>query len=165
MRARFIRYFCTRKHPGNFLAARVIIQQDDARARHRSLAGFGDEVMRLAFGRDLRTMRYRKQLRVLRQARKPLTDGSRHRTADAAVDFIKDNRRRPALFRQRDFQREDEARQLPARCDLRQRGASCGGMGAHRIAEGAPMPAMGEGKACEYCEARGLCRRDFRVAA
>ena len=35
----------------------------------------------------------------------------------------------------------------------------------HRIAEGAPMPAMGEGKACEYCEARGLCRRDFRVAA
>jgi ATP-dependent helicase/nuclease subunit B len=34
-----------------------------------------------------------------------------------------------------------------------------------RIAEGAPMPAMGEGKACEYCDARGLCRRDFRVAA
>jgi ATP-dependent helicase/nuclease subunit B len=34
-----------------------------------------------------------------------------------------------------------------------------------RITEGAPMPAMGEGKACEYCEARGLCRRDFRVAA
>jgi ATP-dependent helicase/nuclease subunit B len=34
-----------------------------------------------------------------------------------------------------------------------------------RIAEGAPMPAMGEGKACEYCEARGLCRRDLRVAA
>jgi hypothetical protein len=31
--------------------------------------------------------------------------------------------------------------------------------------EAAPMPAMGEGKACEYCEARGLCRRDFRVAA
>jgi hypothetical protein len=25
----------------------------------------------------------------------------------------------------------------------------------HRIADGAPMPAMGEGKACEYCEARG----------
>ena len=34
-----------------------------------------------------------------------------------------------------------------------------------RIAEGAPMPALGEGKACEYCDARGLCRRDFRVAA
>jgi ATP-dependent helicase/nuclease subunit B len=33
-----------------------------------------------------------------------------------------------------------------------------------RISEGAPMPAMGEGKACEYCEARGLCRRDFRLA-
>jgi ATP-dependent helicase/nuclease subunit B len=31
-----------------------------------------------------------------------------------------------------------------------------------RIAEGAPLPAIGEGKACEYCDARGLCRRDFR---
>ncbi len=30
-----------------------------------------------------------------------------------------------------------------------------------RIAEGAPLPAMGEGKACAFCAARGLCRRDF----
>lgn len=29
-----------------------------------------------------------------------------------------------------------------------------------RIRSGAPMPALGEGSACEYCEARGLCRRD-----
>jgi ATP-dependent helicase/nuclease subunit B len=35
----------------------------------------------------------------------------------------------------------------------------------HRIAEGARLPAIGEGKACDYCDARGLCRRDFRVAA
>jgi ATP-dependent helicase/nuclease subunit B len=34
-----------------------------------------------------------------------------------------------------------------------------------RIAEGAKLPAMGEGKACDFCDARGLCRRDFRVAA
>jgi ATP-dependent helicase/nuclease subunit B len=34
-----------------------------------------------------------------------------------------------------------------------------------RIAAGARWPAIGEGKACDYCEARGLCRRDFRVAA
>jgi ATP-dependent helicase/nuclease subunit B len=34
-----------------------------------------------------------------------------------------------------------------------------------RIAEGARLPAIGEGKACDYCDARGLCRRDFRVAA
>ena len=34
-----------------------------------------------------------------------------------------------------------------------------------RIAGGAPLPAIGEGKACAYCDARGLCRRDFRVAA
>ncbi|WP_296533501.1 PD-(D/E)XK nuclease family protein [Rhodoferax sp.] len=30
-----------------------------------------------------------------------------------------------------------------------------------RIADGAPMAAMGEGKACEFCAARGLCRKDF----
>ncbi len=30
-----------------------------------------------------------------------------------------------------------------------------------RIAEGAPLPALGEGKACEFCSARGLCRKDF----
>lgn len=30
-----------------------------------------------------------------------------------------------------------------------------------RIAAGAPMPALGEGRVCELCAARGLCRRDF----
>ena len=30
-----------------------------------------------------------------------------------------------------------------------------------RIAKGVPLPALGEGKACEYCAARGLCRKDF----
>jgi ATP-dependent helicase/nuclease subunit B len=30
-----------------------------------------------------------------------------------------------------------------------------------RIAEGAPLPALGAGSACDYCGARGLCRRDF----
>ncbi len=30
-----------------------------------------------------------------------------------------------------------------------------------RIADGAPMAALGEGKACEFCAARGLCRKDF----
>jgi len=29
-----------------------------------------------------------------------------------------------------------------------------------RLRQGAAMPALGEGVACEYCEARGLCRRD-----
>ena len=32
-----------------------------------------------------------------------------------------------------------------------------------RIADGAPLPALGEGKACEYCAARGLCRKDFWI--
>lgn len=30
-----------------------------------------------------------------------------------------------------------------------------------RIVQGAPLPALGEGKACEFCAARGLCRKDF----
>ncbi len=30
-----------------------------------------------------------------------------------------------------------------------------------RIAAGAAMPALGAGKACEFCAARGLCRKDF----
>jgi ATP-dependent helicase/nuclease subunit B len=28
------------------------------------------------------------------------------------------------------------------------------------LADGAPLPALGEGLACAYCEMRGLCRRD-----
>ncbi len=30
-----------------------------------------------------------------------------------------------------------------------------------RIAAGAPMPALGAGSACDFCAARGICRRDF----
>ncbi|RYX98270.1 MAG: PD-(D/E)XK nuclease family protein [Comamonadaceae bacterium] len=30
-----------------------------------------------------------------------------------------------------------------------------------RIARAAPLPALGEGMACAYCAARGLCRKDF----
>jgi len=30
-----------------------------------------------------------------------------------------------------------------------------------RIAEGMPLDALGEGAACEFCAARGLCRKDF----
>lgn len=34
-----------------------------------------------------------------------------------------------------------------------------------RVASGAPMPALGEGRVCEHCAARGLCRKDFWAAA
>jgi ATP-dependent helicase/nuclease subunit B len=30
-----------------------------------------------------------------------------------------------------------------------------------RIGQGAALPALGEGKACDFCAARGLCRKDF----
>ena len=29
-----------------------------------------------------------------------------------------------------------------------------------RIADGVPLQALGEGRACEFCAARGLCRKD-----
>ena len=32
-----------------------------------------------------------------------------------------------------------------------------------RLAAGAELPALGEGRACEHCAARGLCRKDFRA--
>ena len=31
----------------------------------------------------------------------------------------------------------------------------------NRIAGGAALPALGEGTSCDYCAARGLCRKDF----
>ncbi len=30
-----------------------------------------------------------------------------------------------------------------------------------RVADGQPMPALGEGRVCDFCAARGLCRKDF----
>ena len=34
-----------------------------------------------------------------------------------------------------------------------------------RVRAGAALPALGEGRACTYCQARGLCRRDHWPAA
>lgn len=34
-----------------------------------------------------------------------------------------------------------------------------------RMLAGAPLPALGQGLVCEFCEARGLCRRDHWLAA
>lgn len=33
-----------------------------------------------------------------------------------------------------------------------------------RIAAGAPLPALGEGSVCDWCDARGLCRKDWWAA-
>ena len=32
-----------------------------------------------------------------------------------------------------------------------------------RVAAGHALPALGEGRVCEFCAARGLCRKDFRA--
>jgi ATP-dependent helicase/nuclease subunit B len=34
-----------------------------------------------------------------------------------------------------------------------------------RIAQGAALPALGEGTVCDFCQVRGLCRKDFWEAA
>jgi ATP-dependent helicase/nuclease subunit B len=34
----------------------------------------------------------------------------------------------------------------------------------HHIAQGVVLPALGEGTACDFCHARGLCRKDFWAA-
>ena len=34
-----------------------------------------------------------------------------------------------------------------------------------RIAQGATLPALGEGTVCDFCQVRGLCRKDFWEAA
>jgi ATP-dependent helicase/nuclease subunit B len=32
-----------------------------------------------------------------------------------------------------------------------------------RIGQGAPLPALGDGATCDFCQARGLCRKDFWI--
>ncbi len=46
---------------------------------------------------------------------------------------------------------------------LAARDALCEGLphDMDRVAAGAAMPALGEGRACDFCAARGLCRKDF----
>lgn len=56
---------------------------------------------------------------------------------------------------------EPSLHELP---DLQQLAAALHDGMAHdmqRIAEGAPLPALGEGSVCDWCEVRGLCRKDF----
>lgn len=46
---------------------------------------------------------------------------------------------------------------------LAARDALCAGLphDMDRVAAGEPLPALGEGRACDFCAARGLCRKDF----
>ena len=78
---------------------------------------------------DLRAVGHRQQLALRGQPCQPVADGARHRAADAAVDLVKDHRRRAAFLRQRHLQRQDEARQLAAARDLGERGEIGAGVG------------------------------------
>ncbi len=54
-----------------------------------------------------------------------------------------------AMFEQEDIEAARDALLAGVQADL------------DRIEQGHPLPALGEGAACEYCRARGLCRKDF----
>ena len=66
---------------------------------------------------------------MLGEAREPFADCAGDRAADAAVDLVEDHRRRAARLRERDLQREDEARHLAAGRDPGQRAERRAGIG------------------------------------
>jgi ATP-dependent helicase/nuclease subunit B len=70
-------------------------------------------------------------------------------TLEAGYLSLGEGRDEVALIRQPELEAAREAleRALPEELE--------------RVARGAPMPALGEGMACDYCAARGLCRKDF----
>ncbi len=65
--------------------------------------------MRVPAGGDLRRVSDGQQLPAFGQPRQPFADGACHRAADAAVDLVENDRRRPALLGQRDA---EQAKQL-----------------------------------------------------
>src|SRR3546814_11196477 len=67
--------------------------------------------MKGALGRDLRAVRDREQLLArTRKPRQPVADRARDRTADAAVDFVEDDRLGAALLGTRHLQREEDGK-------------------------------------------------------
>jgi RecB family exonuclease len=58
---------------------------------------------------------------------------------------------------------ERETRPYEQKDVVAARDALLGGIRAYlaAIADGAPLPALGEGTVCDFCAARGLCRKDF----
>ena len=75
--------------------------------------------------------------------------GGRGDTLAAGYLSLGEGRDEVALIRQPELEAAREAleRELPEELE--------------RVAQGAPMPPLGEGVACDYCAARGLCRKDF----
>ena len=66
--------------------------------------------MRAPTRRDLRAVRYRKQLPTVRQPRQPLPNRTGHRTANSAIDLVEDYRRGPAPALPAQPSKPDEAR-------------------------------------------------------
>ena len=92
--------------------------------------------MAVTAGGDLRAVRHGKQLSAAGQTRKTIADRAGHGTADAAVNFVEDDRCRATLFGKRDLQREDEAREFAARGDLAERGEIRAGVGRDQEFDG-----------------------------
>ena len=106
-----------------------------AHARRNPLAArqrvLGDEIVLVGPRRDLRRVRHRDDLHLLRKPRETQSDRIRHRTARAGVDLVEHERRRRATVRQHDFERKQETRELAARRDLHQRPGTRARIGLH----------------------------------
>jgi ATP-dependent helicase/nuclease subunit B len=98
--------------------------------------------------------------RLRSQLREPLEDTQLAFYAALMVEQGDDPSRISAIYLPLD---EREALKEVEHPDVEASGARLvAGIGSEleRIRAGAALPALGEGQACAYCEARGLCRRD-----
>lgn len=106
------------------------------------------------------------------EPRKTTTDRVKQPMEDTQIGFyaalLPDETLRAAYLSISESRNEKEPTQLveqPEVIELREhlRGGLVHDL--NRVAAGHPMPALGEGKVCDFCAARGLCRKDFWTAA
>nr|WP_269102408.1 inositol monophosphatase family protein [Mangrovicoccus ximenensis] len=132
-------------HPGDFVDAGLGGEGGDGGERHAILDPFLDAPVMVAERGDLGRMGDDQNLGIaLGQRRQPAADRIRRGAADAAVDFVKDQRQAVAVGGQADLQRQEEARQLAAGGDLLQRSRGRARVGGD--AEGDAVLAVGAGR-------------------
>ena len=82
-------------------------------------------------GSHLRCMCHGEHLHFGRQAREARTNRIGHRTTNACINFVEDERRRRATISQHDFECEHKARQFAARRDFHHRAGARARIGLH----------------------------------
>jgi ATP-dependent helicase/nuclease subunit B len=106
------------------------------------------------------------------EPRKTTTDRVKQPLEDTQIGFyaalLPDETLRAAYLSISESRNEKEPTQLveqPEVIELREHLRAGLVHDLNRVAAGHPMPALGEGKVCDFCAARGLCRKDFWTAA